>query len=509
MGTGDRDRYLDLLRGGSIVAVVVGHWLVADLTYTGGELHLHSSLGEVPAMWPLTWVFQVIPVFFFVAGAVNGPSWVRSRDRGDSYARYIDRRVRRVLVPTTVAVILILATAGLLAWLGDAGVSGAGAMVLQPLWFLGVYLALVALTPWTWSWHRRLGSWLLALLLAVAVVSDVGRVGFGHETAGYVNVIVVWLLVYVIGYWYADAALTRARAGLMSVVGLIALLVLVTVGPYPLRMVGVPGDRLSNMHPPTLAVLALALLQIGLLVLVKPTVTPWLRRPLVWAGVVWVNLAILTMYLWHQFALVAAGRLLLATGMRQPDPGHAGWWAMRVGWLLIAGLVLVGIVALLGRFERLAPVEVTQRTWTSTPAAITVVGLLFAGLLGLAGTRVTETVASQHPLGLPLSPTVAASLVVAAALVLHADRRGPSRAAGALLLGSAMEAVLAVAYLTGFAFLPTSAAVAATCAVLGVVLVGLALLTRSVGGAGDPPLTRASVGPPATSGRRSARRREA
>ncbi|MFZ0325208.1 MAG: acyltransferase family protein, partial [Actinomycetes bacterium] len=93
-----RDRYLDLLRGASIVAVVVGHWLVADLVYTGGQLELRSSLAEVPAMWPLTWVFQVIPVFFFVAGAVNGPSWQRSLDREDGYAAFVTRRVHRVLI---------------------------------------------------------------------------------------------------------------------------------------------------------------------------------------------------------------------------------------------------------------------------------------------------------------------------------------------------------------------------------------------------------------------------
>jgi peptidoglycan/LPS O-acetylase OafA/YrhL len=477
MEPGDRDRYLDLLRGGSIIAVVLGHWLVADLTYTSGELSLHSSLAEVPAMWPLTWVFQVIPVFFFVAGAVNGPSWVRAQDRGEPYSRFLDRRVHRVLVPTVVAVVLITIVAAALAVAGGAGVSGAGAMLLQSLWFLAVYLALVALTPWSWAGHRHLGVGFPALLLALAVLVDVGRVGMSWEWAGNLNVIVVWLLVYDIGYWYADGLLPRRRAAVMSAVGLAALVALVTVGPYPTRMVGVPGDRLTNMHPPTLAVLALAFAQIGLLVVLRPCVSSWLQRPRVWAAVVWVNLSILTMYLWHQFALVAAGRVLLAVGMPQPQPGTIGWWSMRLAWLVLAGVVLAGIVALLGRFERLRPVTMRPDTWTSTPAAIVVVVLLFLGLLGLAGTRITEPVQIQTPLGVSLSPLLAALLVLIAALVLDGDRRAPRFAALAMLAGAGLMVLCAAGYRAGASVLPTSGATCRTAALFAVALAGAAAVT--------------------------------
>ena len=71
MDLAGRDRFLDLLRGGSIVAVVVGHWLVADVRWSQADLADTSALAEVPGMWPVTWVFLVIPLFFFVGGYAN------------------------------------------------------------------------------------------------------------------------------------------------------------------------------------------------------------------------------------------------------------------------------------------------------------------------------------------------------------------------------------------------------------------------------------------------------
>lgn len=421
-----RDRYLDLLRGASIVAVVVGHWLVADLYYAGGQLGLNSSLAEVPQMWPLTWVFQVIPVFFFVAGAVNGPSWQRGQERGAGYAAFVTRRVHRVLVPTLVAVSVIAVVSALLQWAGGGGVTGGGAMLLQPLWFLAVYLALIALTPWAWAAYRHVGNWLLLALLGVVVLADIGRVGLGYESFGYLNVVVVWLFVYVLGFAFAQVWLTRRRAALLALVGAVSLVALVTVGPYPTRMVGIPGDRLSNMHPPTLAILALAVAQIGLLVLLRPTLTHWLQRPRVWFAVVWLNLSIMTLYLWHQFAMVTAARLLMAAGVPQPEPGTASWWFMRAAWVGLAGLVLLALVLVFGRFERRPAPPAPEPSRAANVAAGAVVGLLFAGLLGLAGTRVTEIAEVQHPLGIPLSPLMALGLVWLAALVLRMSRRLPT-----------------------------------------------------------------------------------
>ncbi|MFZ0323659.1 MAG: acyltransferase family protein, partial [Actinomycetes bacterium] len=309
---------------------------------------------------------------------------------------------------------------------GGGGVAGGGAMLLQPLWFLAVYLALIALTPWSWALHQRFGNALLPVLLVVIVLADVGRVGYDREMAGYVNVVAVWLFVYLLGFAFAQGWFTPRRAVVLVLAGAAALALLVTLGPYPTRMVGIPGDRLSNMHPPTLAVLSLAMVQIGLLVLLRAALARWLQRPRVWFCVVWLNLSIMTLYLWHEFAMVASARLLLAAGLAQPAPGAGSWWVMRFVWVLVAGVVLLGLVVVFGRFERVPTPPPPAPSTTANAVSIGVVVLLFAGLLGLAGTRVTEIAQVQHPMGIPLSPLMALCMIWLATLLLWAVRRLPA-----------------------------------------------------------------------------------
>lgn len=63
-----RNRYADFLRAVSIGAVVIGHWLMLAPFFEQGQLQFDHVLHIVPwAVW-LTWVFQVMPVFFMVGG---------------------------------------------------------------------------------------------------------------------------------------------------------------------------------------------------------------------------------------------------------------------------------------------------------------------------------------------------------------------------------------------------------------------------------------------------------
>ena len=66
-----RNRVVDLLRAAAIVVVVLGHWLMAAVVVRGGELVPGHLLGLATWTHPLTWVFQVMPVFFLVGGYAN------------------------------------------------------------------------------------------------------------------------------------------------------------------------------------------------------------------------------------------------------------------------------------------------------------------------------------------------------------------------------------------------------------------------------------------------------
>ena len=88
-------------------------------------------------------------------------------------------------------------------------------------------------------------------------------------------------------------------------------MLLTTVGPYPVAMLNVPGERLDNAAPPSLALLAVAAAQLGLILLLRGPAERWLRRPGPWQAVIAVNAVVLTVFLWHLTAailLVGAAR---------------------------------------------------------------------------------------------------------------------------------------------------------------------------------------------------------
>jgi fucose 4-O-acetylase-like acetyltransferase len=94
-----RNRYVDFLRAVSILMVISGHWLVAAPYVVDGQLTLGSMLEYQRWAQLLTWVFQVMPVFFFVGGYSNGVSWKAAVRDGKSYAEWLDGRLQRLAGP--------------------------------------------------------------------------------------------------------------------------------------------------------------------------------------------------------------------------------------------------------------------------------------------------------------------------------------------------------------------------------------------------------------------------
>src|SRR5215470_5097126 len=163
----ERNRYLDLLRVGAIGLVVVGHWLLTDVTYTRGQLSGLDALDYLSWMRWLTLLFQVMPVFFLVGGYVNASSWTRHHDAGEGWARWVRHRALRLLWPSTLYVTAaVLAVSGAkIAGANPAELARAAWLVGLQLWFLPVYLLLIALTPVMLAAHRR---WGLAVPVAMA-----------------------------------------------------------------------------------------------------------------------------------------------------------------------------------------------------------------------------------------------------------------------------------------------------------------------------------------------------
>jgi hypothetical protein len=120
-------------------------------------------------------------------------------------------------------------------------------------------------------------------------------------------------------------------------------------------MVGVPGAAVSNLNPPTLAAVTFGLAQCGLALLLRDQLRSGMRRPAVWAAVALVNLSAMTIFLWHQTALMATTATGLALG-RLPGlhtvPDGLGWVAARLAWIPVFVLVLAVCRSAFRSFEQ-------------------------------------------------------------------------------------------------------------------------------------------------------------
>ncbi|WP_236041890.1 acyltransferase [Streptomyces sp. Y2F8-2] len=336
----ERDRAVDALRALAILGVVLGHWLVTALVADGGSLRTASPLHFMPWLAPISWVFQTLAVFFLVGGHVATKGYDSARVRGVTYGQWLRTRLTRLFKPVAAVVILwTVAACGLLATGADAGtVHTLVKLALSPLWFLLVFAALTAATPLL---TRLNPLWPLAVVLHV----DIVRFGLGGPSwLGWVNLPAGWLVPYTLGAAWTRGELESRRAGRVLLAGgAAATAVLVAWAGYPASMVGVPGEPVSNLNPPTLAAVTFGLAQCGLALLLRERLRRAMRRPLAWAAVALANLSAMTIFLWHQTALMATTATGLLAG-RLPGlhttPDNLTWVAARLAWLPVFALAL-------------------------------------------------------------------------------------------------------------------------------------------------------------------------
>ncbi|WP_307544636.1 acyltransferase [Streptomyces sp. V3I8] len=347
----DRDRSVDALRAFAILGVVLGHWLVTALVADGGTLHTSSPLTHLPWLAPVSWLFQTLAVFFLVGGHVATRSHASARARGTTYRRWLRTRLSRLFGP--VAAVLgfwTVATAGLFLTGADVGtVHALLKLVLSPLWFLLVFAGLTALTPLV---ARINPLWPLAVVLHV----DLIRFGLGGPSwLGWVNVAAGWLVPFTLGAAWTRGELTRRSGWVLLTGGAAVTAALVVYGGYPASMVGVPGAAVSNLDPPTLAAVVFGTAQCGLALLLREPLRRVMRRPVPWACVAAVNLSAMTIFLWHQTALMSVTATGLLAG-RLPGlhtrPEDLTWVMFRLAWLPVLVLALMVCRAAFHGYEK-------------------------------------------------------------------------------------------------------------------------------------------------------------
>jgi hypothetical protein len=344
-----RDRAIDVIRIVSLVAVVVGHTIIATSTLRDGVFIWRNLLAASPVFQALTWVFQIMPLFFFAGVA----AWINSWTPGTSWGSWMMRRCTRLYRPVFyylafwwVALALLSAVLPEHVYEPVAGIS------IQLLWFLGAYVLVLATVPLL-SGITTTGRFVAAAVGTYAFIAVVDAIRINvHDVSalGYLNM-VVWLIPGMFGVAYRRRLLAGRAALTLVVVMLVVNVALLVLGPYELSLVGIETQQLKNMTPPSLLLAGHAIMMCAFAIAAAPAIARWAHRPRVWWLAAIGNSGAMTLYLWHIPPLLAMHLVFDYLDHPRFDPSSPGFVVLSVIQLMIMG-TLVAVV-----FVTLRPLE--------------------------------------------------------------------------------------------------------------------------------------------------------
>jgi fucose 4-O-acetylase-like acetyltransferase len=315
----DRNRVLDAVKAIALLVVIVGHSLAWHIRPDGSAVNV---LEEEHGLIVLSWLFQVLPLFF-AAGAVSNQASLARHGR----TRYLQARGTRLLAP-----VVVYATFWTVLLFPFHAI-GVGRFLAQLLWFAGVYLLVAAAAVFTTRWiarpARSLGIW-LTLIVAVDLLRLTPLEGFG-----WINMLLVWGWLHQVGYYLPEL---KNRSTLPAGVALIAAAVaLAFAGPYSVSLISVAGiPGLSNLAPPSTVLALFGAGQILVLAGLWPTLEKALKNDRLWTGIALIGARGMGMYLWHipLVGLAAGAAILLGF---DATPLSLAWWAVH---LLVVAVVV-------------------------------------------------------------------------------------------------------------------------------------------------------------------------
>nr|NLI51240.1 acyltransferase family protein [Propionibacterium sp.] len=412
-----RNHVIDTARAASVLIVVVFHSLLYQVRLVDGRPVMIPWAPEHWPWWALSWPFMIIPVFFVAGGYAHALVIDRQRAAGATYGAYLAGRGHRLVGPLLLFVTVVALASSVAAWAGwlSAAVEGTRAL-MQLLWFISVYLVIVAAAPAAVAAHDRWGWRPMAVLFVAAAAVDAWSFAVDLFWLRNINMLLVWPLVHQLGIayhrgWFRTGPAWRAWAAVAG--GAAGIAVLVFGFGYPGSSVGLADLPIANVQPPTIAMVLLAVAQCGVLGLVEASgLLARVPRRLEWLlGA--VNALMMSVYLWHIGAIAIAAGLLLAISVAAPAAS-----GVALAQPTVAALTLVVVVLVVPQIARLevrliAPLGATP----DTAEAVAAYGVLVAGtgLVWQAGTVI-------HP---------AAPLSTAGVLLVWAGVWLMRRAAGA------------------------------------------------------------------------------
>ena len=342
----ERDRAIDVIRITALVGVVIGHTVMATSIIRDGVFHWENLLTTSVVFQALTWVFQIMPLFFFAGVAASAHTY------GGAWGGWLLKRCTRLYRPVfyylafwTVALMVAHRALPVHVYEPIAGIS------IQLLWFLGAYVLVLAAVPLLTRINTagRLVAAVATLHACVAVI-DVIRINDpSWNWLGYAN-LAVWLVPGMFGVAYRYRLLTTSSAAILGVSMLAINLALVRFGPYEPSLVGIEGQQLKNMAPPSLLLAGHAIMMCAFAIAAAPGIARWARRPRVWWLTAIGNSGAMTLYLWHIPALLGMHLAFDLMGLPR-YPGQPHFLALSIVQLVVMAVLVTAL------FVALRPLE--------------------------------------------------------------------------------------------------------------------------------------------------------
>lgn len=284
--------YMSALRVLSMIGIVLGETVLA-FTHAGGF-----------------WLLRLAPLLFFAGGHANLVAW---RSSGHDYGAYLAIRIHALLRPVfafVLAWLLIPLTLELLDAPEDT-ITSVGALVLEPLWVLGLFLITVAACP-AMQWLRdRLGPAVPLVLLVGSTIVDVAGSTDAYLLA---SGVLLALGFGQLAFHWEDGTLRRIPRPVLFGVAGAALVAFVLLGYLPLLGVAqvslactvrsfdwVPvklvGSLLTRPMTVYLVYVGIVLVFAGL---TSSAGFDWFTRPSTWLAVSMITAATLVAFLWYE-----------------------------------------------------------------------------------------------------------------------------------------------------------------------------------------------------------------
>jgi hypothetical protein len=382
---------MSLLRILSLTGIVLGESLLAFTMRDDME----------PAWtWPLTWLLQLVPLFFLAGGHSNLLAWRAMRGH---YVTFLASRVGWLIRPILAFVIawLVIPLSLELLQAPESAAAAFSRLVVQPLWLLGLYVLVVALTPVMHRLHESLPM-ITPLVLTGAVV---GLSFAGGSIAAHAGGVLVALLFAQLAFHYADGTLwgiPRPALIAAAAAAFVGLVVLTTVGVQPRLQLAEPTGY-AAFAPSLAGVLLIGIVQVALVALLREPGLNGLVTSAPARVLALVRAAPMTVYLVYLCAmLVLEGVIGVASGID---------WFTQPRTIFAVGLIAMPTLLAFLWFERRPPAPAGEpalpqerRHWADTLAVF--LGITYGGLgvVGFAVAGLSGWTDSVNVLGLPIDP---------------------------------------------------------------------------------------------------------